>query len=518
MPRDLTLNLPAQLAQRIAPAWRQPLLHLALGWAMLLALLAPVLADMLDQFWNSSTYNHNLFVPFIVGWLVWQRAPELAKITPQAFWPGLPVLGGALLLWLLGDLTGTALATHLALVLALQAMVLLILGPRVVQALLFPVAYALFLVPVGDELVPVLQTITAKLTIALTHWSGVPAEIDGVFIATPGGLFEVAEACSGVKFLIAMAALGTLVAHVCFVSWRRRATFMVAALVLPVLANGVRAWGTIYIAQSQGIAFAEGFDHIFYGWVFFALVMGLLLVASWRWFDRPRDDRFIDGAAIATRRRLTVLDAFAARSGRCLVLAGVVALGMAGWSMQAQRVAAAVPDRIDLPQVPGWTRAPLAPGPLWEPRAAGADHRLLGSYVAPDGARVDLFYALYRNQQDGREASGFGEGALVPDSAWSWLASGPQLAGVRGEWLMAEGTRRRLVATVYRHRDLTTASAARLKLSNLADRLSGDGHPTLLLILAAEDGGPVSAEQALARFVQSTGPVGPWMDRVSQTR
>src|SRR5690606_3093355 len=113
------------------------------------------------------------------------------------------------------------LLSQLAAVAMLQAAALALLGPQVAAALLFPLAYMAFLVPFGDELVPALQMVTAKMAVALTHWSGVPAQIDGVFIDTPAGLFKVAEACSGVKFLIAMVALGMLVANVCFKSWRR---------------------------------------------------------------------------------------------------------------------------------------------------------------------------------------------------------------------------------------------------------------------------------------------------------
>jgi exosortase A len=523
MPLDLAQKAqdgPSRVAltDRISPHWRRPLLHLTLGWTVLLVLLWPVLADMLRQFWNSSTYNHNLFVPLICGWLVWLRVPELVRIAPQGWWPGLVLLGGALFLWLLGDVSGTAIVTHFALVFAMQAMVLLVLGPRVVWALLFPLAYALFLVPVGDELVPTLQMITADLTIALTHWSGIPAEIEGVFIDTPAGLFEVAEACSGVKFLVAMAALGSLAAHVCFISGKRRTVFMAVALVLPILANGVRAWGTIFIAQSQGVEFAAGFDHVFYGWIFFALVMALLLACAWPFFDRPRDDVFIDGDAIQQAPAFAMLDAFAATSGRCLAAAVLLAFGVFAWAVQARQVEAVVPERIDLPQVAGWRLAPLADGPWWEPRAAGADHRLLGSYVAPDGARVEVFYALYRSQQDGREATAFGEGALMPDSGWSWLESGPSLPGGQGEWLLTSGTVRRLAMTFYRHRDLTTASAARIKLGNMQDRLTGDPHPTMVLILSAQGGGPVDPERAISRFAAATGGLDGWMDHLGQTR
>ena len=202
------------------------------------------------------------------------------------------------MVWLAGAAAGINLASQLGAVLMLQAAVATLLGPRVAAGLLFPLGYMLFLVPFGDEMVPALQAITADLAVALTHASGVPAVLDGVFIDTPAGLFEVAEACSGVKFLVAMVALGTLVAHLCFASWRRRAVFMLAAVVVPVLANGVRAWGTIYVAQSQGIAFAAGFDHIVYGWIFFALVMAAVLGAAWRFFDRSPEDRLVDPEAI----------------------------------------------------------------------------------------------------------------------------------------------------------------------------------------------------------------------------
>lgn len=517
---SLTLRRNASLVASVPAAWRRPLGHLLLAWAILLAVLAPVAADMARQFWDSSTYNHMLFVPLIIGWLVAMRWPELQKLTPRAFWPGLLPLAAALLLWLLGDISGTSLAEHLALVLALQSAVLLILGPRVVAGLIFPVSYALFMVPFGDELVPMLQTVTAKLTIALVHLSGVPAEINGVFIDTPVGLFEVAEACSGVKFLIAMAALGSLAAHVCCRSNRRRLVFMGAALVLPILANGVRAWGTIFIAQSQGIEFAAGFDHIFYGWVFFALVMAALLAASWRFFDRPRSDAFIDADRINRWAMIARMESISAASGRCLVALAVLCAIFVGWSQHAQSVEATMPTQIALPDVPGWQRTEMPTDYWWEPRAAGADHRLLGSYLAPDGARVDLFYALYRSQEDGREASGFGEGALMPESHWSWHSKGPDFGMGISDRLQAGLATHRLALTLYHHRNVLTGSAMRLKISTLQDRLLVDPKPTALLIVSGVEGGPVSAQEAISRFLSdgSGGDVAAWMDRIGQVR
>ena len=289
--------MPADSAQ-VPAAWRAPLGRLALVWVAVIALTWPNWSEMAHQWWDVSTYNHILLVPPILAWLVRERWPELVRLAPRAWWPGLALLAGGALAWLTGSALSINTASQLGAVGLLQASVVLILGPRVAAGLLFPLAYMLFLVPFGDELVPALQAITADMAVALTHASGVPATIDGVFIDTPAGLFEVAEACSGVKFLVAMIALGTLVAHLCFASWKRRALFMGAAVIVPVLANGVRAWGTIYIAQSQGVEFAAGFDHIVYGWIFFALVMIAVLGAAWRFFDRSPDDPLIDAAAL----------------------------------------------------------------------------------------------------------------------------------------------------------------------------------------------------------------------------
>lgn len=288
----------AQSLGGIPAAWRMPLVRLALAWAVLMALAAAAWGEMAWQWWNASTYNHILLIPPILVWLVRQRWSDVSQLIPTTWWPGLILLLFGLTTWRVGAAFDINLISQFGAVLMLQSAVTVLLGPRVTVGVLFPLAYMLFLVPFGDEIIPALQGVTAKLTIELTHASGVPASIDGIYIDTPAGLFIVAEACSGVKFLVAMVALGALVAHTCFTSWRCRALFMMAAVVVPVLANGVRAWGTIYIAQSQGLEFAAGFDHIVYGWIFFAVVMAAVIGGAWRFFDRAPDDPLIDVAEI----------------------------------------------------------------------------------------------------------------------------------------------------------------------------------------------------------------------------
>lgn len=501
---------PEGAALTMAPAWREGLIRLALVWAGLMAAFWRDWAAMGHQWWDSSTYNHILMVPAILVWLVAQRLPDLFRL-PVGLWRGgLWGMAGALLLWALGALASVAQVTQIAAVAMLIAAVPLVLGARAALGLLFPLAYMGFLVPFGDEAIPLLQTVTARITIALVHISGIRAQIDGVFIATPAGLFEVAEACSGVKFLVAMIAFGVLAAHVCFVSWARRVAFMTLCLVAPVLANGVRAWGTVYLAQIYGAQVAGGVDHIIYGWFFFAAVIAGVIALGWRFFDRPAGAPMLDVGAVMALRLPGKARGLSARA--CLGALVAMVLAAQGWVMAADHLAAPMPARIALPDVAGWHRVDYAPRHAWAPRAGGADHRLLGRYADAQGHQVDVFYALYAAQGPGKKAGGFGEGALRPESGWSWLAPGPDVAWAHSDRLLAGGPTERLAQTSYKTGDLVTGSNARLKLANILDRLLLRRRSTMLLILSAEEGGAFRATDSLAAFRASIGPLGDWME------
>ncbi len=303
-------------------AWRSPLCVLAAAITLLAAVTAREWGEMIHQWWNIDTYNHILLVPFIVGWLVWVKADELAKVTPRPWGWGLVLVIAGLGLWLTGRLTGINLIAHAGAVGAVQGAIVAILGPRVCALIALPLAYLAFLVPFGDELVPHLQDVTAHIAITLTLWSGIPAVIDGIHIDTPVGLFVVAEACSGVKFLIAMVTLSLLVSFTRFKSWDRRAGFVLASIVVPILANGVRAWGTIYIAQFAGVEFAAGFDHILYGWIFFAVVVVTLLAGAWKLFESETEDY---GYTAADLRGAEWLSRFEAGRESTLVMLGSIA-------------------------------------------------------------------------------------------------------------------------------------------------------------------------------------------------
>lgn len=513
---DLALSPAAARARwsGLSPQWRAGIKRLAVGWALLLAVFWHDWRAMAGQWWDSSTYNHVLLVPAILAWLVAQRVPALLRLEPGTCLAALIPAAAAAFLWLLGSFSGLDIARQAGAVGLAMAAVPLLLGARVSLGLLFPLAYMVFLVPFGEAMVPTLQMITAEITVWLVHLSGIPALIDGVLIDTPAGLFEVAEACSGVKFLIAMIAFGVLAANVCFVSWRRRALLVAACIVVPVLANGVRAWGTIFAAQYVGIEKAAGIDHIIYGWIFFALVLAIIIAGAWRFFDRPADESPIDPQTIRAIPLPRWLEQGTCGPAAALVAMIALVAVFKLWAYGAGRLAAPMPVSIDLPDVPGWHRVDYTPAAWWEPRAGGADHRLLGRYSDGKGHEVDVFFALYATQAEGREAGGFGEGALPPGTAWVWQAPGEPVGEAKSVRIFHDGVGRSAL-TWFRSGDTLTGSNVRLKLANMRDKLLLRAEPTQMLILSAETARPGEGIAAVTRFREAIGPLGPWMDRVS---
>ncbi|MEO1731704.1 MAG: exosortase A [Pseudomonadota bacterium] len=313
-------------ASALPQVWRAPLLALIAACVALGAVTANEWGEMLHQWWNIDTYNHILLVPVIVVWLVWLKTEDLKGLTPQGWHWGLALVAAGLGLWLMGRITGINLIAQAGAVGAMQGAIVSILGVRASAFIALPLAYLAFLVPFGDEMIPFLQAITAKIAIAITQWSGIPAVIDGIYIDTPAGLFIVAEECSGVKFLIAMVTLAVLVGFTRFKSWSRRAMFMAAAIIVPILANGVRAWGTIYIAQFAGVEFAAGFDHIFYGWIFFAIVVAIILAGAWRFFEMDPEDYGHSAEDLSQMKWVAAVEGQG--STLQLVLAGIMALAL----------------------------------------------------------------------------------------------------------------------------------------------------------------------------------------------
>jgi exosortase A len=508
---DAALPQSTLSARQPESVWQHSLRYLGVAWAGLLLLFWRDATDMVAIWWNSSTFNHCLLLLPILVWLVAQRRELLAELKPQPWLPALAYGAVGAIGWLLGDAAGVAVARQLGLIMMLQGSVAVIFGPNVTRGLLFPLFYMFFLVPIGQEAVPALQTLTAKMCMVFLGWTGIPAHIDGIFITTPAGLFRVAEACSGVKFLIAMVAYGVLVANLCFKRWGRRVAFLAVCVVVPIIANGLRAFATIYIAHHQGIAFAADFDHVFYGWIFFGVVIALVMAAGWPFFDKRADDPAFDPKRLQAPvvRTIGPLSAIAA----VLLIAAIPF----GWSSYVAAKPSPVPDRIELPQVSGWKIVPYRPTVAWTPRFDGGSHYLSGRYRSADGQIADLFVVVFDRQGEGRELIGFGQGAIDPEGFWSWTANTQAPINGVAERIKTQGATREVI-TFYRVNGTTSGSAAQIKLATLQARLLNGNQQAVAIVISAEQLGDRSARPAIDAFVKSLGDIDKVADRFAGLR
>lgn len=505
-----------QLPAVPASLWTTHLQLLAFAMLAILAVFWRDAADMVRTWWSVSTYNHCLLIVPILFWLVQQRREELAKLAPQIWWPGLLLSGVAAAGWLMGEAAGVSFARHLGLLMMLQGAVVTMLGPTVTRGLVFPIAFSFFLVPFGEEFVPFLQMVTARLSMIFLGWADIPAFIDGIFISTPTGYFEVAEACSGIKFLIAMFAYGALVSNVCFQSWNRRILFMIVAVLLPIIANGIRAFGTIYIAHHTSLDFAIGFDHIFYGWFFFAFVLILLMAIGWPFFDRKIDDPMIDGDALA---RNQPVPAGAQKPTKVMAAMAAIILTPLLWISIVAAQESVVPDRIALPDVAGWEKVDYQPLYPWKPRFDGASHQLLGRYRnSMTGMEVDLSVAVYDRQEEGRELVGYGQGALVPETEWSRNRALEAPAGASAVELIAPGPVVRDVVSFYRIGGKLTGSGSAVKLETLKGRLFGGPQQAVAVLISSETKREQSPQAAINAFLADLGPVDKLADAMAGLR
>jgi EpsI family protein len=298
-----------------------------------------------------------------------------------------------------------------------------------------------------------------------------------------------------------MAAYGVLGANLCFTAWPRRIAFIAASVIVPILANGVRAWGTIYVAHVTDNEVAVGVDHLVYGWVFFAIVVTLLMAAAWPFFDRRPSDSWFDPARLA-------VGAPGAGPVAVRIAAAAVALAAVAplWSYAVAAAGqAAAPAELRFPEVKGWTRAG-APAD-WRPHFAGADRIGIARYRDGAGREVDLALVWYARQEEGRELVGYGQGATGPDGPWSWTADLPAPPRGKAERIAMRG-RARDVASFYRVGDIVTGSSAAVKLETMKLRLLG-GRQSAIAVLVSSDakGDGLSARPAVDAFLRDLGPI-----------
>ncbi|MEQ9462270.1 MAG: exosortase A [Haliea sp.] len=390
-------------------------LAVAIYCLLVLGIFHQTVQDMVRVWTVSETFAHGFLIVPISLWLVWRRRQELATAVarPQPWALGLTAGGG--LAWLLGYMVDVNVVQQLALVGILITGMWALIGTSLARQVMFPLGFLLLAVPMGEELVPPLMLLTADTTELLVRASGIPVFREGMYLTLPTGHWSVVEACSGVRYLIASFTLGLVYAYLTYRSLWRRLAFVLAAILLPIVANSLRAYGIVMIGHLSGMELAVGVDHLIYGWVFFGVVMFLLFWVGGFWQEPEQplpaaptvDVGAVHGGSSGAARVVSVMVLALAVSALGPTAAGALLRG----EEPSATAALAQPA-----QAFGWSIT-TTPGWDWLPRHADADRTLAAYYEDAEGT-VGLYLHQHLWQSPGAELVQSGDSGMPNPDNW----------------------------------------------------------------------------------------------------
>ncbi len=390
----------------------------------------------------------------------------------------------------------------------IETILLAVLGWRIYRLLLGPLLYLYLLVPSGEFLVPNLQDLTARFVVVALGLFHVPTFSDGIMISIPEGDFIIAEACAGLRFLIASIAFGAFFAVMVYRSWWRRLAFLALSMIVPIIANGIRAWGILYIAHLTNDVVAVEADHVVYGWGFFSAIILLLIVIG---------TRFSDGgpALSAAKAPAAPAPGFGVRAP---VIATALAVALAALGPIYANYLEAERWRPDLSAAtapaPGasWHEVD-ASGNSWQPLVIAPDREFRDAF-ADKGDTVQRYVALYAAY--GRHNNLVrSQNRVMDGDVWMRTTLGQTEAEIDGKRAAIDtaeiraGGRSRLVWYFYVVDGTVTGSATEAKLRQARAILAGRSEISAFIAVGADIPLGIDAhpERTLADFVAAMPPL-----------
>ena len=255
----------------------------------LLVLLAVVyhsiFYEMILDWKKDDNYSHGFLVPFIALYLAYMRKDDLFAAVVRPCNAGLAIVGLGLGVLCLGWLGSEYFTQRSSLVIILAGSVLYVLGWDVFKILLAPLCYLLLMVPIPyiiyDAAAFPLKLLVTKVSVLSMKALGIVVWQEGNILMFPNITLEVADACSGLRSIMSLLALGAAYAFVLHTKTRDRFILILSTLPIAIFTNCLRVIATGILAQYFGSAAAEGFFHEFAGlFVFGAAVVMFVALGS----------------------------------------------------------------------------------------------------------------------------------------------------------------------------------------------------------------------------------------------
>lgn len=225
--------------------------------ALFLVLYLPTVVWLWGR-WTLSVWQHahGLLILPVVGYLVWQELKDLAHLPSDACRWGFVVVVPSLALQMLDAGMNTQLLSAFSLFLVLPGLSLLFLGVERTKAILFPLLFLFFTLPIPlvftEPIHLFLREIATAASAAIIPRLGIPLYVEGFTLHIPNGSLLVADACSGFSTLYAALAIACLTAYMC-PDWRRRILVIAIAAPVAIAANIFRIVLLVQLVDWYGL-------------------------------------------------------------------------------------------------------------------------------------------------------------------------------------------------------------------------------------------------------------------------
>lgn len=245
---------------------------------------APILYYMVLHWGMVEDYSHGFLIAPLALFFGWERRDLLARAEIRGSWLGLiPLVLGVVSLTI-GRLGVELTSMRVGFVLTLIGLVLLLFGRQIFKILAFPLLFLFLMVPLPQSLVNViafpLQLIAAQTAVAALHLLGVPALLEGNIIHLANAELFVAEACSGLRSLMALLTLGVVFAKFFRDTLPERMIIVASTLPIAIFVNALRVGLTGILTYNFGKDAASGFIHDFQGVITFTFAFLILLIEA----------------------------------------------------------------------------------------------------------------------------------------------------------------------------------------------------------------------------------------------
>ena len=262
-------------------AWHAHVLALATLVLLTLFAFRADVWEMVLVWWIYPTYSHAFLILPISLWLIWERRAQLRELRPTVEPLALFAAPVILFVWWLGELSTINELKQVAIVGLFVTAIFTVLGRHVFKLIWFPALYLFFLVPTGQYFISPMQRFATTFSDYGLRVLSIPHYTHGTLIELSNGAFEIAEACAGLRFMIATIALGVIFSYITYRKWYKVGFFLLSCVIVPLIGNSLRVLGIILIAHFTNNKYGAGVDHLVYGWGFnVAILLVLFLVGS----------------------------------------------------------------------------------------------------------------------------------------------------------------------------------------------------------------------------------------------